>query len=435
MDILILSDRLTPRVEYTVNHVFGTMLGLSCLYAQSEQEFKDHPGPKFAYSQGYYENALNITPSGLLFETGVEEQSMAFFQWRGLPAFFAIHETSDVPFDLLSASFFLLTRYEEHLPFAADEHGRFPASASYAFRMGFLQLPLVDLWIEQLASILKQQFPLLPIKQQPFTFLPTIDIDNAYAYKHKGLRRALLGTARALVNLRLGEVLQRTLVYTNLLKDPYNTYKFLFRALKSHPQTVWFILAGGSAKWDRNLPVTSGALAKLIKRIGNHFQLGLHPSYHSAETAGCVQTEKAALEQATGKPVELARQHFLRIQFPGYFRNLLANGIKADYSMGYANVVGFRASTCKPFAYFDLYGNAATTLTIVPFALMDRALERTYRNNLQQAIDDTAEMASLVARVGGTFSIAWHNETLVKESHRAFFLRIVRTINLLEIGN
>jgi len=430
MDILVFSDRITPRVEYMVDHILGTMLGLKYIIAQSEEEFNRFNGPKIAYSKGYFENFLNVTPCGLLFESGIEEQNMAFFQWEGMPAFFAVHETSDIPFDLFAASFFLITRYEEYLPFKADEHSRFPASESYAYRMGFLQQPLVDLWVKRFARLLQEKFPQLLITSKPFVFVPTIDIDNAYAFKHKGIARTLFGTLKALANLRFSELFRRTLVYFNILGDPYNTYKLLFRTLKSNSNSIWFILSGGSGKWDRNLDVNSKALSKLIQRIGNHFQLGLHPSYHSADNPQSIKIEKKALEQVANRPVEMARQHFLKIKFPSYFISLIENEIFADYSLGYSNALGFSASTCTPFPFYNLETDTPSKLTIVPFSIMDRALEKSFTNPLK-AFSETMRMAADVAKLGGTFVLVWHNETLVDLRWRNCFTEIINNVNKL----
>jgi hypothetical protein len=51
---------------------------------------------------------------------------------------FCQRQIGDLPFDPLAATFYLVSRYEEYLPFIPDEHGRFPAKQSFAFSNGFL---------------------------------------------------------------------------------------------------------------------------------------------------------------------------------------------------------------------------------------------------------------------------------------------------------
>lgn len=374
MDLLVFTNRQTPRVEYIFRQIFAKMLNLNFTITLSESEFNAFSGPKVAYSANHFPSVLNVSPCHLLFESHIERQNLAFFRWRELPAFYAVNETSDIPFDLFAASFFLITRYEEYLPFKADEHGRFPASESYAYRMGFLQMPLVDLWVNELAKLLKAKFPAISIQPNKFEFIPTIDIDNAYAFKHKGIFRAALGTAKALVYFKLSEVFQRTLAYLNLSRDPYNTYAKLFRTLTHFPNSKWFILAGSYGEHDKNLPVKSGAMQRLLARIGNHFELGIHPSYKSGQNPAKIAAELIALESVLEDKILYSRQHFLVFRLPNYFVELNKLGIKADFSLGYPNELGYRASTCTPFCFYNLNTDEKLGLQVVPFSVMDRAL-------------------------------------------------------------
>lgn len=431
MNLLVFTHRQTPRVEYIFRQIFAKMLNLSFTITQSESEFNAFSGPKLAYSANHYPNALNILPCNLLFETTIEKQNLALFRWRELPAFYAVNDTSDIPFDLFAASFFLITRYEEYLPFKADEHGRFPASESYANRMGFLQMPLVDLWVSELAKLLKAKFPAISIQPNKFEFIPTIDIDNAYAYKHKGILRAFLGTGKALVHFKLSEVFQRILVYLNLSRDPYNTYAKLFRTLSHISNSKWFILAGSYGENDKNLPVYGKAMRMLLARIGNHFELGIHPSYQSGQNSAKIAVELKALESVLNEKVIYSRQHFLAFTFPNYFVELNNLGVKSDFSLGYSSYLGYRASTCTPFIFYNLKTNEELALEMVPFSVMDRALWVKFQERANEAVELTVTMAKQVAILGGTFVLAWHNETLsgINEwkGWESVFDRIVRT--------
>ena len=42
----------------------------------------------------------------------------------------------------------MLSRYEEYLPHIKDEYGRFEAKESLAFKYGFLEIPIVDKWVQ-----------------------------------------------------------------------------------------------------------------------------------------------------------------------------------------------------------------------------------------------------------------------------------------------
>ena len=69
----------------------------------------------------------------------------------------------DYPFDIFSAVFYLLSRYEEYLPHKKDMYGRYAHENSLAFKEGFLNLPLINIWLEDFKNVLKKKFPSLII--------------------------------------------------------------------------------------------------------------------------------------------------------------------------------------------------------------------------------------------------------------------------------
>ena len=121
--------------------------------------------------------------------------------WNNQKVFFQ-DKFTDLPFDLFAASFYLISRYEEYLPFNADQHGRFEANQSLAFKNGFLYDPIVDQWVCTLADMLHQKFHDFKPCEREFKFIPTIDIDNAYAYLYKGTVRTIGAAMRDLFKTR-----------------------------------------------------------------------------------------------------------------------------------------------------------------------------------------------------------------------------------------
>jgi len=97
---------------------------------------------------------------------------------------------------------------------------------------------------------------------------------------------------------------------------------------------------------------------------------------------------------------------------PDTYRNLINNDIVNDYTMGYAEVPGFRASICTPFPFFDLDQDTATPLIIHPFAVMDGTLFNYMKLAPELAIGIIEKLINEVKSVGGTFIPLWHNQTL-----------------------
>ena len=68
-------------------------------------------------------------------------------------------------------------------------------------------------------------FPLLQFKTQSYKYFSTIDIDNAYAFKQKGVMRTIGGYGRSVVNFFWEDFAERTKVLLGKMRDPYDTYE------------------------------------------------------------------------------------------------------------------------------------------------------------------------------------------------------------------
>ena len=72
--------------------------------------------------------------------------------------FFYSGESGNLPFDIFSAAFYLLSRYEEYLPHVKDNFGRFTKNDSISFKHDFLNQPVVDIWASYFKNELKNIF-------------------------------------------------------------------------------------------------------------------------------------------------------------------------------------------------------------------------------------------------------------------------------------
>ena len=151
--ILVYTPELSPRIEYTLRVIFQEVLGVIYRATNDLNVFIGSKDLKLAYSDFPVRDCLCIRQNSLLCETGIERQKITTGMWDELPAIF-MQESSPVPFDLFSAVFYLVSRYEEYLPFNSDQHNRFPAEKSLAFGSDFLRIPVVDLWCKKLAGLL-----------------------------------------------------------------------------------------------------------------------------------------------------------------------------------------------------------------------------------------------------------------------------------------
>jgi len=411
--ILVYTHKITPRLRYVFKHIFTRVLQIPVDFTTKIEEFIAFNGLKMTYSKAPLGNEFFIRNNDLLFEQGVNDLDINIFHWEDIPCFFNAGSKSVIPFDIFAASFYLLSRYEEYLPHFRDVHERFTAEQSLAFKYRFLEKPLVDVWAYKLLKKLKEKFPDYAYKTRTYQYVSTIDIDNAFAYKHKSLVRTFGAFIKDFFSFKLRNFWDRFAVITNIKKDPYNTFELILRLKKQYKiNTTFFFLVADYTTFDTNVSPSKNQFKLLIKTMVDYADVGLHPSYFSMQNETILKKEKERLEAITNMPMVKSRQHYLRFSLPETYQNLIDLEIKEDYSMGYASHVGFRASTCTPFYFYDLDFEIQTPLKIIPFALMDTTLNDYMGLTPRQSLGKIRELKNEVEAVNGMFVTLFHNESL-----------------------
>ena len=153
----------------------------------------------------------------------------------------------------------------------------------------------------------------------------------------------------------------------------------------------------------------------LIKMIGDYAEIGIHPSFGSNTNTEKLKKEVDRLSKILKREVTKSRQHFLRLIFPDTYRNLIDLDVTDDYTMGYASQIGFRASICTPFHFYDLDMEIETKLKVHPFMVMEATLKYYMKINPEDAISKIEPLIEQVKKVNGVFVSLWHNETLSNE--------------------
>ncbi|MDF2435700.1 MAG: hypothetical protein K0Q95_76 [Bacteroidota bacterium] len=411
--LFIFTDKISHRNKYIFNLIFKDMLGINFTLTDKELEFREEQGYKFSYSNNRIADEIHFESRHLLLETGITEQNISIFDFRGSKVFFATGKSSALPFDVFAAAFYLVSRYEEYLPHIRDEHDRFDAKDSLAYEHGFLQKPVINIWVGWIKEILLQSYPAMEFHERKYEFISTLDIDNAYAYREKGFTRSLGGYLKALSQFNFSEIRERTKVLFGLMKDPYDTYDFQLKMLKKYKyKSIYFVLLGDYGVNDKNLPPESEKFQSLIKMLGDYAMMGIHPSYGSNKSKEQLKKEVDRLSKILHRDVVRSRQHFLKLTLPDTYRNLIDLDIRHDYTMGFASQVGFRASICTPFNFYDLDMELETNLKVHPFAVMEGTLKYYMKVEPEDAFKKIKPLIDEVKAVNGCFISLWHNDTL-----------------------
>ena len=153
----------------------------------------------------------------------------------------------------------------------------------------------------------------------------------------------------------------------------------------------------------------------MIKLISDYAKVGIHPSYNSCNDAKVVKKEIKRLERIVKRDVQMSRQHFLKLEFPTTYRSLIEADVAEDYSLGYAEDIGFRAGTCTPINFYDLDEELERNLLILPFQIMESTLMYYKKLKSYEVLDYVKPIIDEVKAVNGTLISLWHNESLSDE--------------------
>lgn len=411
--ILIFAPVLTSRLQYIFRFMLEDIAGADISFTSDKEEFIQYGGAKFSYNHSPVAKELFFVPSGLLTERGITEKQIISVTSGGTTGLFPVRATGALPFDAFSAAFYLVTRYEEYLPHKKDIHKRFEAAQSYLVKEELIEKPLVDQWAYLIRDLIAERFPEEKFRQRKFRFISTIDVDSAFAYKEKGLIRTAGAIARSVSKFDFKDIRTRSRVLSGLEKDPYDSFEKQAEIQKKYGfQVIYFILVADYGINNKNISHMSDRFRKLVKSLGDHSKIGIHPGYNSGMDLKLLRKEIERLESIVKREIHLSRQHFLRISFPLTYRNLIEAGIQNDYSMGYAARCGFRAGTCTPFRFYDLDFEAETQLVIHPFTYMEGTLVDYMKLRTKEAKKKIRELMAAVKEVNGTFISLWHNESL-----------------------
>jgi hypothetical protein len=406
--LLIFTPQILPEIEYILETLFQEFLGLEIRISTDEEEAKNHSGPVFHYTPNLNENAFGIQKSNYF-----ESFNSEIFNEYSL-----IENKLNPIEDWIALSYFLIARVEEYHSKDLDSFNRYKPENSFLFKKQWLQIPVIDLFVQQLKKGLELKFN-LKTKSQDFQVQLSFDVDTIYEYQHhpmlkkwaKWLFHSIKNPSKSLYVLK------------NLIqgKDPLDTFKAIKYLSGVYNTKVFFLCSTLSPYDDSQL---SRAYCNSID-LGKA-EAGIHPSFHSLDQLELIEKDIHSFESLFGFKPSISRQHFLRMQIPNTYKTLIKYNIKADYTMGYASEIGFRAGTSKTFYWFDAEKKKKTSLRIHPFFVMDQTVLKYHKTQKASALKAMEECYHQIQKVNGTACFLLHNNTLAKNS---YYQPLIHTLN------
>lgn len=366
-----------------------------------------------------------IVPNGLIGDCSVEWQDLELVT---SPQVEQIGETWVIQDDLIYLSLYCISLAGEHLErplgdTGRDIHGRIP-SAESAIGKRHLQLrPIVDEYATLVARLIGASMPATGIQQ----IVLTHDVDSICRYRH--LRGCLGGIRRG----RLVDVAKSLL---NREKDPLYTFHWMHQQdeLVDGAEIIYFIKAGNGLGYDYPQYNLQGKdFRALLNNLNNEkVRIGLHGSYNAAKEL-CYGAEKDKLEKSIKGKVRLHRNHFLRILSYEDLQCLADAGITDDYSIGWADHVGFRLGTTRSTRWINPRTFQLTDLVLHPLSIMDCTLSGNQYMDIQsfdKAVEVCRNVIETIERYHGELVLLWHNSTFAEQNyHKDLYRNIINSLH------
>lgn len=425
--LLIYTQKVTPRVTYTFRQVLGNILGLQIEFTSKVEDFIAHKGMKFSYGKKKMGNELFVKAAGLLTQQGLSETEMPVRKWDKTPCFYRVGDESDIPFDIFSASFYMLSRYEEYLPHVKDGKGRYPAKESLAYKKEFLQKPVVDLWAYKFKSILQERFPKAGFPVRKFKTTNVLAVAEVYKYRAKGMMRNFGGAFYDLFHFRFGDILERIKTLLFLTKDPYDVYEKLLSFSKQNDINWEFMfqLSDYSLR-NKNIGHNKLKYHALIKSMGDYGKIGLLLGYEALHSLTELKKEKKRWESIVNRDLDMALSDEYDLNLPQLYNNYDTLEIGWDYSMGFSEEIGFRAGTCTPFLYYDLNFERISPLVLKPTACNSSSFETSLFLEVERTLE---QVKSDVEKVNGNLIMIYKNSDFEESEHEKKYFQLLEKMN------
>lgn len=393
MELLIYVPKITPRIIYTFQQVCSRILGFRIKFTTKIETFIAYKGTKFSYSKQRLGNEIFVQSYGLLEQQGVNDVEISVSSWNGNPYFFNTSQQSDIPYDVFSSSFYLLCRYEEYLPHVKNSLGDFPVEESIAYKNGFIEKPIINIWMNCFFDVLKSKFDTLEYPEKKSNLKLILGVDKAYKYRGYGISRSLIGFAEDILRFKFRDVFVRIKTLFIPKIDPYDVYDFLVDLKKSKTFDMLFTFQLGDYSIDtKNISHRKIIYKRLIKSMGDYNEIGLLLSPEGISSSAVLNKEIKRFENIANHELKSILIKDRSINFPNYYVNLNNTTVEKDYSMGYYNTFGFRTGTFTSHLFYDLNLEQASPKEIHPYYCSSSVFKATNPDLLEQKLSEIKDL-------------------------------------------
>lgn len=312
--------------------------------------------------------------------------------------------------DIVYNTFFYISRAEELVNLQRDAHDRFLAKYSILGKNNRLMIPVVDEYARMLMKLLGLALPSASFSQIYLTH----DIDSVEQYRH--WRGAIGGLVRG----HWREVLS---ALNDVHNDPAFTFSWLIKQDKKveGAEVLYFVKDSTGKGHDYPQYKLDGKDYTTAKQLIEHSEakLGWHSSYYGAESS-----QKGDIDRS------FHRSHYLRCSIDR-MQELVDMGVKDDFTMMFADQIGFRLQTTRAVRWINPKTMELTNLTLHPMTVMDCTLSNAQYMGLNEdeAYFECQRLIEKVYQNAGELVLLWHNTIVTKEGyHRSLYPKLLNMI-------
>lgn len=418
--------------------------GLKLSLTDCEQGFILFPNLNSAFHESHSDlphSEWDAAKAGWL---SVLEQPLPTPGVRELPQPLIEHATDHhvIHYDVLGLTYWMLNRVEEIDRTDLDNHGRFPAIHSHAYKHGYLERPVVDEWLHVLGQVIQKQWPQVELKQHEFSMKVSHDVDAPSRYG--------FGSAKSILKNMAGDVLKRRDIKGAMIApwvrlnsgqklhpaDPFNTFDWLMDVSEANNLTsAFYFICGRTSKLDASYEPEHPAIRELMRRMHQRgHEIGLHPSYNTYQKPQLIQEEadrlRAVLQEEGIKQNEFGgRMHYLRWEHPSTLQAWNDAGMTYDSTLSYADLPGFRCGTCFEYPAFNTITQQPLQIRIRPLIAMECTIIADRYMGLGYGAEAENKFAGLkdtCRRVSGCFTLLWHNSHFSNQADFEMYQKVIR---------
>lgn len=344
--------------------------------------------------------------------------------------------------DIFAGCFFILSRMEEVIIEERDNHDRFPAIASTAYKSGFLERPVVDEYTEFLWNMLVYLDSTLTRKERHSTTFVTCDVDWPYdPRKYSFIGTAKSSAADIFKRKNVKSALTKWINYfgtkLNLdVKDEYfERIKWMMDVNEKFGNKVaFYFITEMTSKLDSDFDFDSDQMRCLLRLItARGHEIGIHPGYNcyvdQVNFKKSVDTLKRILKEENNiQPIIGGRMHYLRWDAKTTPSLWEENELSYDSTLSFADKAGFRCGTSHEFKMYDLLNRKTLNLKQRPLINMEcTIIEDKYEGfgYSKMSIDRFNLFRGITRKYGGIYTLLWHNTSFNNKRDKEFYLSLI----------